>query len=78
VKDVGEYGRPLTEEERKAIAALHRLAKRWPDTLTLFSWSGSLVVFKSDEWNERDMDGIDASDYVTDTIQGITNDGGDP
>jgi hypothetical protein len=33
---------PLTDEERKAIASLERLAKRWPQSLKLFSRSGSL------------------------------------
>ncbi len=78
---VGPEGRRLTVEEKKAIASLKRLAKKWPDSLTLFSWSGSLVVFKSDEWRARpDYDdlGYSASDYNVDTIHGIPNDGGDP
>ena len=41
---VGPEGRPLTVEEEKAIASLERLARRWPDSLTLFSWFGSLVM----------------------------------
>ncbi len=77
---VGEDGRALTDEERKAIAALKRLAARWPDSLTLFSWSGSLVVFKTDEWQDfgalGPTDG-NAGDYIVDSIHGIPNDGGD-
>ena len=36
----------LTEDERKAIAALHRLASRWPTTLWLASMSGNLHVMR--------------------------------
>ena len=36
----------LTAEEQRAIAALKKLAKSWPRTLQLFSWSGSLRVLK--------------------------------
>ena len=75
---VGPGGRPLTVEEEKAIASLERLARRWPDSLTLFSWSGSLVIFKSDEWRARPEPCDNASDYSVGHIQGIPNDGGDP
>ena len=61
-----------------AIRSLQRLARNWPDSLTLFSWSGSLHVFKSDEWDIRDERATVASDYTVDTIEGIPNDGGDP
>ncbi len=58
----------VTKEEQKAIASLKRLAKKWPDSLHLFSWSGSLMVMK------RKYD-----KYITiDKIFGIENDGGDP
>lgn len=30
-------GRELTDEERKAVALLRRLAKKWPKTLWLFA-----------------------------------------
>ncbi len=78
---VGEDGRPLTANERKAITGLQALAKRWPRSLTLFSWSGNLVVFKSDEWAEHCAKGpanIGASDHIVARISGIPNDGGDP
>lgn len=58
----------LTVEEQKAIKSLQRLAKKWPKSITLFSWSGSLVVFKE----------VDGKLGVVDTIRGIPNDGGDP
>lgn len=63
----------LTEEERQAIAALERLAKRWPPSLKLFSWSGSLCVIRSDA---SLLDNPDAK--VITYIEGIPNDGGDP
>jgi hypothetical protein len=60
----------LTDEERRAITALHRLAKRWPQTLKLFSWSGSLCVMRV---------GVSPSnDAILTSISGIPNDGGDP
>lgn len=34
----------LTEDERCAIASLKRLAKRWPQSLVLVSFSGALSV----------------------------------
>lgn len=34
----------LSSAEEEAIKALEKLAKKWPKTLMLFSWSGSLVV----------------------------------
>ena len=56
----------LSKQERDAIAALKHLAEKWPDTLMLFSWSGSLCVVSLD--NGEVVAGID----------GIPNDGGDP
>jgi len=58
----------VTKEEQRAIALLKQLAKKWPKSLELFSWSGSLVILK--EKNNRDA--------VIDQIIGISNDGGDP
>ncbi len=67
----------MTRAEAKAIAGLKALARRWPQTLKLFSWSGSLVVFKEDEWAAR-KEADEMNDYTVDTIAGIPNDGGDP
>ncbi|WP_107328101.1 hypothetical protein [Agrobacterium pusense] len=70
-----------TEEERRAIATLKRLAKRWPDSLWLFSASGSLCVMRNRQDGQRALsgdsgqDGAD-SDYCLATID-IPNDGGD-
>lgn len=59
-----------TAVERRAIARLEKLAETWPQTLTLFAWSGTLVVFRSE-----DMPGNDVPSH---TIFGIPIDGGDP
>jgi hypothetical protein len=59
----------ITLEEAAAIRSLKRLAKKWPESLRLFSWSGTLIVVK------RNNDDIDAEIA---TIEGIPNDGGDP
>lgn len=61
----------LTRDEKAAIRALQRLANRWPKSLSLLSWSGSLCVVPTDERDEphgkRNI-----------AIFGIPNDGGDP
>lgn len=59
----------ITREEAAAIRSLKRLAKKWPKSLHLFSWSGTLMVTK------RNSNDIDAEIAI---IDGITNDGGDP
>ncbi len=67
----------LTGDEARAIASLQRLARRWPQTLTLFSWSGSLVVFHSADMDAV-ADGGRGNDLILDDIVGIPNGGGDP
>lgn len=62
--------RDLTPEEARAIKSLKRLAKTWPHSLKLFSWSGTLVIMDSEMEN--------GNEAVLDTINGIPNDGGDP
>lgn len=70
-----------TDEERRAIATLQRLAKRWPESLWLFSASGSLCVMRNRQDGERALydesrgSGADP-DYCLATIN-IPNDGGD-
>ncbi len=69
----------LTEKEEKAITKLRALAKVWPDTLWLFSGSGSLCVMKYLEDGERGVTatgGMDP-DCMVAQVQGINNDGGD-
>jgi len=55
----------ITPEEAAAVQSLKRLARKWPGSLRLFSWSGTLIVVK------RNSDGIDAEIA---TIKGIPND----
>lgn len=72
----------LTDDERKAIATLKRLAKRWPKTLWLFSASGTLTVMRYGPNGEQMIVGGHLSgngcdpNYIVDTID-IPNDGGD-
>jgi len=67
----------LTNEEQKAIAALKRVAKKWPKSLWLYSASGTLNVMRCNEDGEvaHAGDGID-QDYVITQVK-IPNDGGD-
>jgi hypothetical protein len=69
--------KPYTEAQ--AIAALKRVAKRWPDTLWLFSASGTLTVMRKPAGgcHAMDQEGSMDHDYIVDTIPGIDNDGGD-
>jgi hypothetical protein len=75
-----------TPEERRAIATLRRLAKRWPKTLWLFSANGSLNVMRYDADGKTAMtsavgqyhpltEAVDQA-YSLATID-IPNDGGD-
>lgn len=78
-------GRPadvvLTTEERRAIAALKRLAARWPDSLWLFSAGGALNVMRRDEDGERAFTRMTGNDVVDPEYRvadiDIPNDGGD-
>lgn len=77
-----EPSEDFTEEERKAIKSLERLSKKWPKSLTLFSWSGTLVVFRTDDVRnqvgETGEAGYSLNDVPSVSIYGIPNDGGDP
>lgn len=71
----------LTHEERLAIAALKRLAKRWPQSLWLFSAGSSLHVMRQPEDGKRHGSGVrgeqmDQELSIT-TIEGIPHEGGD-
>lgn len=69
----------LTREEKAAIAELKKLAQKWPDTLWLFSASGSLHVMRYDDDGNsvhKDNFGFDP-EYVVASIYGIDNDGGE-
>ena len=70
-----------TDEERRAIASLKRLAKKWPKSIWLFSASGQLCVMQNKADGSRgiidDMEdgGVDPARCLA-TID-IPNDGGD-
>lgn len=68
----------LTPEEKRAVATMQRLARRWPQSLWLFSGNGSLGVLRCGAHGERVMTehgGVDPA-YCIATID-IPNDGGD-
>lgn len=70
--------RPLTAAEKKSIAALKRLAKTWPDTLTLASMGGSLVIVCTDDEDfQGGWDPMLRNEGVLANIDGIPNTGGD-
>lgn len=67
-----------TEEEKKAIESLKRLARKWPKSLWLFSASGDLNVMRKGKNGEQVVlphGGIDPA-YSLATVK-IDNDGGD-
>lgn len=70
----------LTEEEKRAIRTLSRLANNWPESLILFSAGGSLNVVKVYDGEMRTptlpSGGVD-QDRVVASISGIPNEGGD-
>ena len=68
----------LTKDETKAINTLKRLAKTWPESLWLYSASGTLHVMRKGEDGHAAMlptGGVDP-DYALTSV-GIENDGGD-
>lgn len=70
--------KPITPQEQRAIVSLKRLAKHWPQSLMLFSWSGTLCVIKLNEDGGSPLHGVDPNSAIVETIHGIRNDGGDP
>jgi len=75
---IAENGNEITLEEYRAITALHRLARRWPQTLKLVSMSGALHVIHTDDQRFHDPDSPSRrGETVLDSISGIPNDGGD-
>jgi hypothetical protein len=62
----------LTDEEEKAIRALKRLGKKWPQSLLIFGSAGSgLSIRKPDE------NGSCGHQTEVASIDGFPNDGGD-
>lgn len=68
-----------TNEEKKAIKAFKRFAKKWPTTLWLFAGNGGLHIMKTGKNGEvvlRENGAVDG-DYNVDSIKDIYADGGD-
>lgn len=61
----------LTAAEKHSVAALERLAKTWPKSLTLFARAGNMVVLKPGRGRTYD-------EAEVAHIRGIDCDGGDP
>jgi hypothetical protein len=72
-----ENGDPLTDKEAAAVLALRRVARIWPQTLTLVSMGGSLHVIHGNDPRYHDLLSHRRGDAVLATISGIPNDGGD-
>jgi len=70
--------RDLNADEREAIQVLERLANQWPETLWLFSASGSLWVMRKDDHGAKSSLSTQGYDpeYALTSID-IENDGGD-
>ena len=67
----------LTDKELTAIVKLQKLAKTWPQTLTLASMGGSLVIVRTGD-PRFDADGtVERNQSTIDYIDGIPNTGGD-
>ncbi|MCP4113237.1 MAG: hypothetical protein GY749_48200 [Desulfobacteraceae bacterium] len=67
----------LTKKEKTAINALKNVAKIWPESLWLFSASGTLCVMKKKNGESvLTKDGGVDPGYIVDHID-IENDGGD-
>lgn len=68
----------LSPEEKTAIAALKRLAKKWPPSLWIFADGQSLSVLKTNDQGDRVMTrlGCVDPDFEVASLD-IPNDGGD-
>lgn len=67
----------LTTQEKVAINALDTLARCWPDSLTLASMGGSLVVVRTDDKQFESESGLERQKAVIYQAVGIPNTGGD-
>lgn len=65
----------LTDQERRAISSLRRLAGRWPKSLMLASLDGELVVLRAEDRSGADA-GLSEDSIVADGFRGIPNTGG--
>lgn len=71
---MSDSGDELTYEEKWAIASLQRIAKRWPQSLTLLVSDFDLVIIRS---GEPGMDLDLNKQEVLASIKGIPNNAGD-
>lgn len=67
----------LDDDERRAIASLKRLAKRWPRSLTLASMGGSLYVLPTAHHDLPGGQGVDPDSVLAYLGSDIPNTGGD-
>lgn len=73
-----ENGDPLTADEYHAIQSLHRLARHWPQALTLHAIGGSLYVVRTgDERFSPALPTEARAEAILETVHGIPSDGGD-
>lgn len=69
----------ITKEEQAAVDALRKLAKTWPKSLGLFSWSGTLCVVHVRADGCMPLASKEEADAaIIACIYGIKNDGGCP
>ena len=73
-----DAGSALTKVEASAIRSLQRLAKNWPQSLTLASMGGTLVVVRTGDARFDYGEGSEREDAVLSSdFYGIPNTGGD-
>lgn len=65
----------LTDEERRVIASLQRLARHWPASLMLISMEGGLHVIRTGDPQYSPDAGVEQEAIIAD-IDGIPDDGG--
>ena len=72
-----DNGNMITDDERRAIEDLRRLARKWPPTLRLVSMDGNLsVVHADDPRYALDNSIVARQECILADIHGIPNDGG--
>lgn len=67
----------LTAEEKRAVASLRRLAKRWPNSLWIFATGGDLHVMQKGAEGRRYVEGGGADPQALVAVVPIECDGGD-
>ena len=76
---MAEIDLDLTDDQKRAVLALKRVAKRWPKGIWLFCTADGIEVMRCGPDGEHVMahgGGVDR-DYYVDSINGIDHDGGD-